>query len=719
MDINQIGKGPARGRQLRSLAWAGLAAFVTAGLAGVGAVWAQDPAPDLAAVAKVHAIAMHGSPKYGPDFTHVDYADPEAPKGGDVRRAQVGSFDSLNPYILEGTSPTGMEDTFFQTLTQDTSDEPFTEYGLLAESIQMPADRSWVAFTLRPEARWHDGSPVTPADVIFSLGLMKSKAHPFYQDYYADVVTATITPDQTILFQFTPGTTNRELPLIVGQMPVFQKAYWETHDFEQPTVDVPVSSGPYKIEAVEPGSSFTLVRDPDYWGKDLPINVGRYNFDKIQYDFYRDSVVALEAFKAGEYDWRQENSSKNWATGYDFPALDAGQVTKEELPYGATNGMQGWVFNMRRDIFKDPRVREAITNAFDFEWTNKNIMYDAYARSESYFSNSELASSGLPEGAELALLEPFRGQVPAEVFTGTFTAPSTGGTEEGLRTNLAKAVALLDAAGWTVQDNKLVDATGQQMKFEVLLDDAGFERSTGPFIDNLKKLGIDATMRTVDPSQYESLAESFDYDMIVHAWGQSLSPGNEQRNYWTCESAETDGSANYAGICEPAIDAMVDQVIQAESREDLVTATRALDRLLLWGHYAVPQWYNQVYRVAYWNAIDRPETTPELYLDFDSWFSDTAQAAAIREAQAAIEFVEPTEEGAEAAADAGTPAASGEATAEVTVEATAAADGAEGDDAGGTGGLPGGTIALVILAIVVVGAVYLFMRSRGSDSQPK
>lgn len=715
MEINRIAKRSSLGRRRQSLALAGLAALVTAGLAGVGAVWAQDATPDLATVAKVHAIAMHGSPKYGPDFKHVDYANPDAPKGGDVRRAQVGSFDSLNPYILEGSSPTGLEDTFYQTLTQDTADEPFSEYGLLAESIQVPEDRSWVAYTLRPEAKWSDGSPVTPADVIFSLGLMKTKAHPFYQDYYADVVTATNTADRTILFQFTPGTTNRELPLIVGQLPIFQKAYWETHDFEKPTVDVPVSSGPYKIETVEPGNSFTLVRDPDFWGKDLPINVGRYNFDKIQYDFYRDSVVALEAFKAGEYDWRQENSSKNWATGYDFPALDAGQVTKEEIPYGATNGMQGWVFNMRRDIFKDPRVREAITNAFDFEWTNKNIMYDAYARSESYFSNSELASSGVPEGAELALLEPFRGKVPAEVFTGTYKAPNTGGTEEGLRANLAKAVALLEAAGWTVQDNKLVNAKGEQMKFEVLLDDAGFERSTGPFIDNLKKLGIDATMRTVDPSQFEQLTENFDYDMIVHNWGQSLSPGNEQRNYWTCESAKTNGSANYAGICDPAIDALVDQVIQAESREDLVTATRALDRLLLWGTYAVPQWYNQSYRVAYWNAVDRPEKSPDLYLDFDSWFANTAEAEAIRKAQAAIEFVEPTEEGAEAA-DAGTPAAAGEATAEVTVEATPAAEGAQ-DDAGGTGGLPGGTIALVILAIVVVGAVYLFMRSRGSQPQ--
>lgn len=677
------------------LAAAGLSAAVLA-----GAVRAQEDAE----VPKVHGVAMHGEPKYGPDFEHLDYADPAAPKGGDVKRAVVGSFDSLNPYILEGMYAEELEDHFYESLTTSTSDEPFSEYGLLAESIQMPEDRTWVAYTLRPEARWHDGTPVTPDDVVFSYQTLTTKGHPFYKDYYADITEAIKVDERTVRFNFKPDTTNRELPLIAGQMPMFQKAYWEGKAFETPSLDVPISSGPYKIDRIDPGNSLVMVRDPDYWGKDLPINVGRFNFDSIQYDYYRDSDVALEAFKAGEYDWRQENSSKNWATGYAFPALEEGLVTKEEIPYGATNGMQGWVFNTRRPFFKDRKVREALGHAFDFEWTNKNITYDAYTRSESYFSNSELASSGLPEGAELALLEPFRASAPAEVFEQPFKAPSTGGTEDGLRANLAKAVALLEEAGWTVQDNKLVNADGEPMKFEILLDNAGFERSTGPFIDNLKKLGVDASMRTIDPSQYEKLVEDFDFDMIVHLWGQSLSPGNEQRNYWTCESAETPGSANYAGICDPAVDALVEAVITAESREDLVTATRALDRLLLWGHYAVPQWYNRVYRVAYWNVVRRPEKTPDLYLDFDAWYANLDEAQAIRDAQAKLEFVAPTEEGAEAP-----PAA--EATAEPTAgEAEGDAGAAAGPSEGEGGGFGGTTLG--IAAVVLVGLVYLFMRSR-------
>ncbi len=681
----------------RAAACAAAAGLAFAALAG--AARAQD-----ADVPKVHGVAMHGTPKYGPDFTHLDYVDPDAPKGGDVKRAVVGSFDSLNPYILEGTYAEELEDHFYETLTSGTSDEPFSEYGLLAESIQMPEDRTWVAYTLRAEARWHDGTPVTPDDVVFSFQTLTTKGHPFYKDYYADITEAVKLDDRTVRFNFKPDTTNRELPLICGQIPIFQKAYWEGKTFETPSLDVPVSSGPYKIDRIDPGNSLVLVRDPEYWGKDLPINVGRYNFDSIEYDYYRDSDVALEAFKAGEYDWRQESSSKSWATGYDFPALDEGLVTKEEIAYGATNGMQGWVFNTRRAFFKDRKVREALGYAFDFEWTNKNITYNAYKRSESYFSNSELASSGLPEGAELALLEPFRAGLPAEVFETPFQAPSTGGTEDGLRENLKQAVALLEEAGWTVQDNKLVNAAGEPMKFEILLDNPGFERSTGPFIDNLKKLGVDASMRTIDPSQYEKLVEDFDFDMIVHLWGQSLSPGNEQRNYWTCESAETPGSANYAGICDPAVDALVEAVITAKSRDDLVTATRALDRALLWGYYIVPQWYNQVYRVAYWNVVRRPEKTPDLYLDFDAWYANLDEAQAIRDAQAKIEFVEPTEEGAAGAAE---PAATAEASPEATADTAAGAAGPAEGEGGGFGGT-----TLGIAAVVLAGLVYLFMRSR-------
>ncbi len=597
----------------------------------------------------VHALAMHGEPKYGPDFANYEYADPNAPKTGDIRLASIGTFDSLNPYILEGNSPGGvLEERFYEYLAVSARDEPFTEYGLLAEAMQMPEDRKWVAFRLRQEARWSDGSPVTADDVVFSFNTIMEKGHPFYKDYWADVKEAVKVDERTVRFNFEPETINRELPLIMGQLPVFQKAWWESRQFDAVSLEIPVSSGPYKIDpaGLREGSSIVLVRDPNYWGASLPVNVGRHNFDRMQWDFYRDSAVALEAFKAGEYDWRYENSSKQWATAYDFPALREGKVVKEEIPNESDNGMQGWVFNTRRDFFKDKRVREALALAFDFEFANKNLMYDMYTRCNSYFSNSELGASGLPEAAELEILEPHRDKLPPEVFTTEWQPPSTGGTEEGLRANLAKAVQLLEDAGWTVQDGKLVDQAGKPMEFEILLSDTGWERLTGPYIDNLKKLGVEATMRTVDQAQYEERVEQFDFDMIVHLWGQSESPGNEQRNYWSCNSAETKGSANYAGICDPVVDALIDRVIAARSREDLVAATRALDRVLLWGFYLVPHWYIDYDRVAYWKVLARPEISPKYGVDLTTWFANTAEAAAIRAAQEAIEFVEPTEEGA-------------------------------------------------------------------------
>ncbi len=700
-----------------------LVLIAAAGMARAGAAWAQTPAPtpDLSAVPKVHAIAMHGDPKYGPDFEHLDYANPDAPKGGDVKLYDVGSYDSLNPYILEGTTPYAvLEDRVYESLMASTRDEPFSMYGLLAESIQTPEDRSWVVFTLRPEAKWGDGTSVTADDVVYSFNTLIEKGSPFYAQYYGDVDKVTKVDDRTIRFDTKAGTTNRELPLILGQFPIFQKAWWEGRDFAQPSLDVPVSSGPYKVAKVDPGSSITLERDPSYWGKDLPINKGLYNFDTMQWDFYRDSDVALEAFKAGEYDFRGENSSKNWATGYDFPALEDGKVSKEEIPNDNDQGMQGWWFNTRKPIFQDKRVRDALIHAFDFEWTNANLTYNAYTRSNSYFSNSELGSRGQPDAAELAILDPYRDQLPDEVFTTEYVPPSTGGTEEGLRANLQKAVALLEEAGWTVKDNQLVNAEGEPMKFEILLDSPAWERLTGPYIDNLKKLGIDASMRTVDASQYESLVEDFDYDMIVVNRAESESPGNEQRDYWGCKAAETKGSGNYPGICDPVVDALVERVIQAKDRVDLVTATRALDRVLLAGRNVVPQWYIGHDRVAYWNLIQHPETMPNLGMDFDTWYSNADQVAEIRKAQAAIEFVEPTEEGAEAAAETtavATGETTGEAGGEATAAATAAPESASSDEAGGTGGIPGGTIALVIGAIVLVGAVYLFMRSRGAPGQ--
>lgn len=693
-----------RGRRSNRRLWpAGLLAAAVMAVVGVRVPAAAQTSAAPAGDAPVaHGLAMHGALKYGPDFSHFDYADPEAPKGGDVTLAQTGSFDSLNPFILEGSTPyLVLEDRVYETLMTSALDEPFSMYGRLAATVQTPEDRSWTVFTLRPEAHWSDGSTVTADDVVFSFNIMREKGHPFYQQYYGDVDKVAAVDPLTVRFDTKPGTTNRELPLILGQFPIFQKAWWEERAFDKPSLDIPVSSGPYKIGSVDPGNSLTLVRDPDYWGKDLPVTKGRYNFDRMRYDFYLDSDVALEAFKAGEYDYRAENSSKNWAVGYDFPALKEGKVVKEEIPNDNDQGMQGYFFNLRRPLFQDKRVREALILAFDFEWTNANLTYNAYTRDNSYFSNSELGSRGLPEGDELALLTPFKGQVPDEVFTKSYTPPSTGGTEDGLRANLKQAVSLLEAAGWTVKDNALVDAAGQPLKFEILLDDPGFERITGPYIDNLKKLGVDASMRTVDPSQYEKLIEDFDFDMIIVNRAQSESPGNEQRDYWTCEASKTPGSGNYPGICDPAVDAMVDAVVNAADREALVNASRALDRVLLWGQYVVPQWHISHSREAYWKVIRHPATMPNLGSDFDAWFADSSEAEAIRKAQEAIAFVKPTAED-ETADSAASPESS-------TPEATAGAEA----PAGSSGGSSRWGLALGVLALIA--AAWFFMRRRGSS----
>ncbi len=703
-DRRSTGRGVGTGR-FGGRAWAVilLAAGSVATLEGADIAAAQTPAakaPDAAAPV-AHGLAMHGALRYGPDFSHFAYADPEAPKGGDVTLAQTGSFDSLNPYILEGSTPyLVLEDRVYETLMTSALDEPFSMYGRLAATVQTPADRSWTVFTLRPEARWSDGSPVTADDVVFSFNTLREKGHPFYQQYYGDVDKVAAVDAQTVRFDTKAGVTNRELPLILGQVPIFQKAWWETRAFDQPSLEIPVSSGPYKVGTVDPGNALTLVRDPDYWGKDIPVAKGRYNFDSMRYDFYQDSDVALEAFKAGEYDYRAENSSKNWAVGYDFPALEEGKVVKEEIPNDNDQGMQGYWFNLRRPMFQDKRVREALILAFDFEWTNANLTYNAYTRDNSYFSNSELGSRGLPEAGELALLDPFKGQIPDEVFEREYVPPSTGGTEEGLRANLKEAVALLEAAGWTVKDNALVNAAGEPLRFEILLDTPGFERITGPYIDNLKKLGVDASMRTVDPSQYEKLTEDFDFDMIIVNRAQSESPGNEQRDYWTCEAAKTPGSGNYPGICDPAVDAMVDAVVNAADRQSLVTASRALDRVLLWGQYVVPQWHISHSREAYWKVIRHPDTMPNLGSDFDAWYADSGAAEAIRAAQEAIAFVQPTAEGA--TADAATlPAAS----------TPAAAAGAAEPERAPAGNRALWTTGLGLLVLAAAG--WFFLRRRG------
>lgn len=572
------------------------------------------------------AMAMHGEPKYKPGFTHFDYTNPDAPKGGEVHEGAFGTFDSLNPFILKGV-PAGGGALTFDTLTAPSDDEPFTRYGLIAETIETPKDRSWVTFTLRPEARFHDGSPITADDVIWTFETLKSKGHPQYRIYYQAVVKAEKLSERKVKFTFAPGQ-NRELPLIIGELPVLSKRYYESHDFEQTTLEAPLGSGPYKVVKVDPGRSLTLERVKDYWGKGLPVNKGRYNFDRIRIDYYRDENVELEAFKAGGYDFRLENTAKFWATGYDSPALRSGRIKKEEIRNELPQGMQGYAFNIRRDIFKDPRVRQALAYAFDFEWSNKTLFYGQYTRTESYFSNSELASNALPSPDELKILEPLKGQIPDEVFTNEYHAPRTDGSGN-IRANLGIALRLLQSAGWTVKDEKLVDNKGEQFSFEILLVQPAFERVTLPFVQNLKRLGIDAHVRTVDASQYKYRLDHFDFDMIVGSWAESLSPGNEQRQFWGSQFADEPGSDNLIGIKDKAIDQLVDLVISAPDREALVTRVHAIDRVLLWHHYVIPHWHITYFRVAYWNKFGRPKTTPKYGLAFDSWWIDSAKEAAL------------------------------------------------------------------------------------------
>jgi microcin C transport system substrate-binding protein len=513
-------------------------------------------------------------------------------------------------------------------------DEPSTEYGLLAESVEVPKDLSWVAFTLRAEAKWHDGKPVTPADVIFSFETLKKQGAPFYRFYYANVAEVTQTGPRTVKFKFA-GPENRELPQIVGQLTVLPKHYWQDREFDATTLERPLGSGPYRIKSFDAGRSIIYERVADYWGRDLPVNKGRYNFDSIRFEYYRDQTIALEGFKAHGFDFRQESNSKLWATAYDFPAIKDGRVVKEEIAHEIPTGMQSFVFNLRRTQFRDPKVREALAYAFDFEWSNKNLFYGQYTRTRSYFSNSDLASRGRPQAAELAFLEPLKGRIPDQVFGKEYRPPRTDGSGN-VRNNLRAAKKLLDAAGWRVKDGILTHGeSGQKMEIEILLVSPAFERVVAPMVRNLKRLGVQAQIRIVDTSQYRRRLDSFDFDMVVGSWGQSLSPGNEQREFWGSAAAKREGSRNITGIENAAIDKLIDHVIFAKSRAELVAATRALDRVLLWGHYVIPNWHIRSFRVAYWNRFARPAVRPKYGLGFlDTWWLDASKDAALNERKA-------------------------------------------------------------------------------------
>lgn len=573
-----------------------------------------------------HAIAMHGKPKYGPEFKHFDYVNPNAPKGGTLRLGVQGTFDSFHQYISKGnpfSSPS------IETLLMSSADEPFTEYGLLAETIETPEDRSWVIFTIRNEARWHDGKPITPEDVIWSLEILKTKGQPGYRFYYHSVINAEKVGERKVRFNFSEKG-NRELPLIVGQLPILPKHYWESRNFESTTLEPPLGSGPYRIKEFEAGRFIVVERVNDYWGRNLAVNTGINNFDLMRYDYYRDDTVIRQALKAGDIDFREENQAKAWALDYNVAVVTKGWLNKVLISHQQPTGMQGFVYNIRRSVFKHPKVREALAYAFEFEWTNRNMFFSQYTRTQSFFSNSELASRGLPEGEELEILERFRDQLPKRVFTRPYKAPKSDGSgwpREGLR----QAFKLLKDAGWEVKDLALRNVeTGNTMQFEILLVSQAFERIVLPFVRNLKRLGIDAKVRLVDQTQYINRLRKFDFDMIVFGWGQSESPGNEQRNYWTTAAADNPSSRNFAGIKNSVIDQLVEKLIIAPTRESLIARTRALDRVLLSGFYVIPNWHLRADRILYWDKFERPTVPTKSGTSTNWWWYDPKKAEALK-----------------------------------------------------------------------------------------
>ena len=575
-----------------------------------------------------YGIAMHGDLKHARDFKNFDYVNPNAPKGGSVRLSETGSFDSFNSFIVKGNPAAGLG-LLYDHLMHDSSNEAFAQYGQLAETVQTPDDRSWVAYTLREQARWHDGKPVTVEDVIWTFNTFMTSGAPFYQFYYGSVIEAIKTDERTVRFNFKPGD-NRELPLIIGQLTILPKHYWQGRDFSKTTLDPPLGSGPYRIAKFEPGRSISYTRVENWWGENIPVNKGLYNFDRIRYDYYRDSTISLEAFKAGEYDYREENSSKSWATAYKIPNVENGLIIKEQISHNLPSGMQAFVFNTRRDMFKDKAVREALAYAFDFEWSNKNLFYGQYTRTRSYFDNSELAASGLPGPDELAILEPYRGRIPDEVFTKEYNPPATDGSGK-IRKNLRIASKILKQAGWVIVDGQRVnEKTGQVLTFEVLLVSPLFERIVLPYAQNLKKLGVAIKVRTVDSSQYQRRIDTFDYDVIVGGAGQSLSPGNEQRSFWGSIAADTEGGRNTIGIKDPVIDELIERLIAAPDRKGLIASVKALDRVLQWGHWVVPHWHATYDRLAYWDKFGSPVLTPIKGSQFLTWWVDPAKANALK-----------------------------------------------------------------------------------------
>ncbi len=563
-------------------------------------------------------LPLYGECKYKDGFKHFDYVNPDAPKGGSVKLAETGTFDNLNPFILKGVKAPAITG-IFDSLMVASQDEPETMYGLVASSVDVAADNSSAEFTMRGEAKFHDGTPITPDDVVFTFATLKEKGDPTYKIMYAPIVKVEKTADNKVKFTFN-DSKNKELPLIAASMPIISKTYYSKVDFEKTTLESPLGSGAYKVESVEQGKNITYKRVADYWAKDLPVSVGQYNFDSIRYDMYRDENVTLEALKSGDYDFRREYIARNWATAYDAPAVTDGRIIKREIPDGTPQGMQAFIFNTRKLQFADRRVREAIGLSLDYEWVNKTIFYGAYTRNKSFFENTEFESSGIPQGKELELLKPFEKELPPELFSKPFENPTTDGSGNA-RDNLLKAQKLLEDAGWKVVDGKRVNAKGEQLSIEFMLRQPTMERVIGPMRKNLERLGITSSIRMVDDAQYQKRTDEFDFD-IVSIWINRgvFFPGSEQMALWSSSQADVKGGNNLAGLKSKVVDAMLEALTKAQDKESLIAAGRALDRVLLWENVVIPNWHSGSFRVAYWDKFGMPTTTPKYNLGFQTWW---------------------------------------------------------------------------------------------------
>ena len=588
-----------------------------------------------ATITESHGYAQFGTLKYPARFTHFDWVNPQAPKGGTLRVMAFGTFDTVNPYTFKGTSPVTTANFLQYGINElneplmvgtgqysPSGDEPASSYGLIAQSVEYSEDRSWVVFNLRPEARFHDGAPVTAYDVAFSYRTLLKDGHPLYRTALQEVLRVDILNKQRIRFVFKRSGNPLQI-LRLGELPVLPQHYWKDRDFKATTFEPPLGSGPYRITSVTPGRQLIFERVKDYWGKDLPVNRGKYNFDRMEVEFYRDSDVAFEAFKAGEFDIYIEHQAKNWVNGYNFPAVRRGEVIKVQIPHQIPTQTQGLFMNSRRATFADVRTREALGLMFDFEWTNRALFSDAYKRTSSYYPNSEFTASGLPVGHEWLMLKPYKEQLPARLFTEPFTLPKTDG--RGIpRETMRKALALLAEAGWKLHGQRLQNKDGQPLRFELLLVNPSLERLYQPYIENLNSIGIDARLRTVDRAQYKQRLDQFDFDMISMTLGQTLSPGLEQWQYFHSSQVNVKGSKNYAGIANPVVDHLLEQLLAARTRDEQVAAGKALDRVLLWQHYSIPNWYLNYHRLAYRNRLAFV-TTPPYTLGLSAWWLKSSE----------------------------------------------------------------------------------------------